>query len=57
MGAITSLVVDLAPLIEGQAEVELPERLLGSVRFDHLDLKTAAYLDDETGRLCPNARA
>ncbi|EFN56180.1 hypothetical protein CHLNCDRAFT_17328, partial [Chlorella variabilis] len=41
VGAITSLVVDLAPLVEGQAEDELPERLIGSVRFEHLDLKTA----------------
>lgn len=34
-----------------QAEGELPERLIGSVRFEHLDLKTAAYLDDESGRI------
>lgn len=34
-----------------QAEDELPERLIGSVRFEHLDLKTAAYLDDESGKI------
>ncbi|KAI7837930.1 hypothetical protein COHA_008236 [Chlorella ohadii] len=54
VGAITSLVVDLAPLVEGQAEDELPERLIGSVRFEHLDLKTAAYLDDESGKIYKN---
>lgn len=56
VGAITSLVVDLAPLVEGQAEDELPERLIGSVRFEHLDLKTAAYLDDESGRIFKNEK-
>jgi len=39
-----------------QAEDELPERLIGSVRFEHLDLKTAAYLDDESGRIYKNER-
>ncbi|PRW45250.1 ENHANCED DISEASE RESISTANCE 2 isoform X2 isoform B [Chlorella sorokiniana] len=56
VGAITSLVVDLAPLVEGQAEDELPERLIGSVRFEHLDLKSAAYLDDESGRIYKNEK-
>lgn len=40
--------------IPWQAEDELPERLIGSVRFEHLDLKTAAYLDDETGKIYKN---
>lgn len=39
-----------------QAEDELPERLIGSVRFEHLDLKTAAYLDDESGRIFKNEK-
>ena len=39
-----------------QGDEELPERLIGSVRFEHLDLKTAAYLDDETGRIFKNER-
>jgi hypothetical protein len=51
VNSITSLVVDLAPLIEGQAPGELPERLLGSVRYDHLDLKTAYLWDDANGGL------
>ena len=51
VGAITSLVVELAPLIEGHAPEELPERLLGTCKFEHLSLKGAAYLDDETGRV------
>ena len=39
-----------------QAEDELPERLIGSVRFEHLDLKTAAYLDDESGKIYKNEK-
>lgn len=39
-----------------QADDELPERLIGSVRFEHLDLKTAAYLDDESGRIYKNEK-
>lgn len=42
------------PLV--QAEEELPERLIGSVRFEHLDLKTAAYLDDENGKVYKNEK-
>ncbi len=33
VGAITSLVVDLAVVIEGTESAHLPERLVGSVRF------------------------
>lgn len=40
-------VVELAPLVEGHAADELPERLIGSVRYDHLDLSTASHLDEE----------
>jgi hypothetical protein len=36
-GYITSLMVDLAFLIESQTEAELPERILGAVRFSNLD--------------------
>ena len=39
-----------------QSEGDLPERLIGSVRFDHLDLKTASYLDDEAGRIYKNEK-
>ena len=34
-----------------QSENELPERLLGSVRFEHLSLKNAPFLDDESGKI------
>lgn len=44
------------PATKPQAEGELPERLIGSVRFEHLDLKTAAYLDDEAGKVYPNEK-
>jgi len=53
VGTITSLVVDWCILLEGKSEEQLPERILGSVRFDHLDLKCGALFGDENGRLYP----
>ncbi len=50
-GATKSLVIDLGVLVEGQTPEHLPEHLLGSVRFQHLDLSTAAYLDDVSGKV------
>ena len=49
VNSITSLVVDLAPLVEGRAEEELPERLIGTVRYDHLDLRTSSLFDEYKG--------
>lgn len=40
-GYITTLTVDLAFLIESQTESELPERILGAVRFSELDPASA----------------
>jgi len=37
-----SLVVDIVFLLEGWEEEELPEKVLGAVRFSHVDLKSAA---------------
>mmetsp|Transcript_33797 Transcript_33797/g.40846 ORF Transcript_33797/g.40846 Transcript_33797/m.40846 type:complete len:556 (-) Transcript_33797:334-2001(-) len=37
-----SLVVDVIFLLEGKAEDELPEKILGAVRLNHLDMKKAA---------------
>lgn len=44
-GITTSLVVDLSYLLEGQRPDELPESLLGAVRFNCIDLNTAVPLD------------
>ncbi|GMH36538.1 hypothetical protein BSKO_04406 [Bryopsis sp. KO-2023] len=44
-GATRSLCVDLAILTEGNSVETLPEALLGTVRFDRLDLTEAVYLD------------
>lgn len=41
VGYVTTLTVDLAFLLEGQAEDELPERLLGSIRLHNLALDAA----------------
>lgn len=41
LGHVTSLVVDMAVLIEGKEESELPEYLLGTVRVSRVDPKSA----------------
>ncbi|KAI3707334.1 hypothetical protein L6452_25762 [Arctium lappa] len=41
VGAITSLVVDMAFLVQANTTDELPERLIGAVRVSHLELKSA----------------
>lgn len=47
-GATKSLAVDLGVLIEGQSEEHLPEQLIGTVRLEGLDLKTASYFDESS---------
>ncbi|OVA08764.1 protein of unknown function DUF1336 [Macleaya cordata] len=44
-GYITTLTVDLAFLIESQSEPELPERILGAVRFSELNPNSAQSID------------
>ncbi|KAL1148996.1 hypothetical protein V6Z11_A10G162400 [Gossypium hirsutum] len=44
-GYITSLTVDLAFLIESQTEAELPERLLGAIRFSELKIDSAQLIE------------
>jgi hypothetical protein len=52
-GATKSLAVDLSFLIEGIRPEELPEVLIGAVRFTHLDLDTSTAVD--TSREVPLA--
>ncbi|KAL3133701.1 hypothetical protein ABBQ32_008199 [Trebouxia sp. C0010 RCD-2024] len=44
-GVTTSQTIDMAVVLQGSRPELLPERLLGSVRFCHLDLKTAIPLN------------
>ncbi|XP_077229244.1 ENHANCED DISEASE RESISTANCE-like protein (DUF1336) [Tasmannia lanceolata] len=44
-GYITTLTVDLAFLIEGQTELELPERILGAIRFSGLSPASARSIE------------
>ncbi|CAI9762878.1 unnamed protein product [Fraxinus pennsylvanica] len=44
-GYITTLTVDLAFLMEGQTESELPERILGAVRFSELNTASARQVE------------
>ncbi|KAJ3681590.1 hypothetical protein LUZ60_014163 [Juncus effusus] len=48
-GVITTLVVDMAFLVQGNSVDELPERLIGAVRVSHIELSSAItpVLDDE----------
>ncbi|KAL6985649.1 Protein ENHANCED DISEASE RESISTANCE 2 [Sarracenia purpurea var. burkii] len=41
IGVITTLVVDMAFLVQGNTADELPERLIGAVRVSHLELSSA----------------
>ncbi|KAG9150487.1 hypothetical protein Leryth_010864 [Lithospermum erythrorhizon] len=54
IGAITSLVVDMAFLLQGNTADELPERLLGAVRVCHLELSSAIVpeLDSDQSVCC-----
>lgn len=44
-GYVTTLTVDLAFIIESQVEEELPEQILGAVRFANLDPASASSID------------
>ncbi|KAK9821914.1 hypothetical protein WJX81_003424 [Elliptochloris bilobata] len=56
-GALKSLVIDIAVLLEGHSPDELPERLLGTVRLNHLDLRYGAELNLQTGQITRKAGA
>lgn len=45
LGYVTSLVVDLAILIEAKEEAELPEYILGTVRLNRVKLDSAVPLE------------
>ncbi|XP_039163209.1 protein ENHANCED DISEASE RESISTANCE 2 [Eucalyptus grandis] len=50
IGVITTLVVDMAFLVQANSADELPERLIGAVRVSHIELSSAIIpeLDPET---------
>ncbi|CAG9460131.1 unnamed protein product [Pedinophyceae sp. YPF-701] len=43
--ATKSLMIDMAVLIEGQSDDELPEKIIGHARFDRLDLRQNLTID------------
>ncbi|KAL6124880.1 hypothetical protein ACLB2K_077388 [Fragaria x ananassa] len=45
LGYVTSIVVDLAILIEAREEAELPEYILGTVRLNRLKIDSAVHLE------------
>lgn len=46
LGYVTSLIVDLAILIEGKEETELPEYILGTVRLNRIELDSAISFEE-----------
>ncbi|KAJ7529573.1 hypothetical protein O6H91_15G057400 [Diphasiastrum complanatum] len=48
LGYVTSVSVDMAFLIESQADDELPERILGAVRIAQIEMESAAYVESQT---------
>lgn len=56
-GYITTLTVDLAFLIESQTESELPERLLGAVRFSELNPESAQLIEPSSNGNSGNLQA
>ncbi|KAL6659010.1 hypothetical protein ACP70R_003050 [Stipagrostis hirtigluma subsp. patula] len=55
-GYVTTLTVDLAFLIESQTESELPERLLGAVRFSELNPGSAGLYEKRSEEHQENAQ-
>lgn len=53
MGVTKKVVVDMGIVLQGNVADELPERLLGTMRLQNIDLSTASYLDVATGKLYP----
>ncbi|XP_057478160.1 protein ENHANCED DISEASE RESISTANCE 2-like isoform X1 [Actinidia eriantha] len=49
IGVMTSLVVDMAFLIQANTAEELPERLLGAVRLSHIELSSAIFPNLDQG--------
>ncbi len=56
-GATKSMVIDMGVLLEGKTPEQLPEQLLGTVRFSRLDMKQAPYFDTQTGIMHPPRRS
>ncbi|KAK4422472.1 protein ENHANCED DISEASE RESISTANCE 2 [Sesamum alatum] len=48
IGVITTLVVEMAFLVQATATEELPERLIGAVRISHIELSSAIVPEMET---------
>jgi hypothetical protein len=48
-----SLITDLAFLIESQHVAELPEQIMGVVRFDHVDINKFVRISKGTEELPP----
>lgn len=47
-GATRYLVIDLAFVVQGEDEEELPEHILGTVRLSRIDLSQAKQLPDHS---------
>lgn len=50
-GALTGLVLDLGFTIEGKSAEELPERLIGGVRLQHIEIDGIPLMDERYGKI------
>eukprot|EP00124_Ichthyophonus_hoferi_P000679 Ihof_evm8s27 gene=Ihof_evmTU8s27 len=55
LGITKSIVVDIAFAIEPHVDKELPERILGAIRFNHIDLKVNKHIPKTMANLPANA--
>ncbi|KAF8400559.1 hypothetical protein HHK36_013858 [Tetracentron sinense] len=55
LGSVTSIVVDLAILIEAREEAELPEYILGTVRLNRVRVDSAVHFESGKGALMAEA--
>ena len=53
-GATNHMIIDMAVVLEGHNEEELPEAVLGTVRFSHLDMKVRICIFLVNVLLCAN---
>lgn len=56
-GAIKQLVIDIAWMIEAQTDAELPEKIIGTFRLEHLDLSVYKRVPKMTQAPQMNGRA
>ncbi|KAJ4838954.1 hypothetical protein Tsubulata_049218, partial [Turnera subulata] len=45
LGQVTTVTIDMGFVVEGQAEEELPERLIGAIRICQMEMSSATVIE------------